>query len=101
MQQFLDVFRHAGDDATRRAAMDAKLGRWVQENNHAFSEEEQQLLFRTSMRSLVPAVAAGLLAYRGFSRLPRVGRVRAEKGWPEPKCFFRRNDGLMNFSKLN
>ena len=60
MEQILNVLRCAGDEAARKAAMDAELGSWVQEVDHTFSAEEQQLIFRTSLQTLFPSAAAGL-----------------------------------------
>ena len=51
MEQILNVLRCAGDEAARKAAMDAELGSWVQEVDHTFSAEEQQLIFRTSLQT--------------------------------------------------
>ena len=69
MEGVFEAARSAGESSVRLAEVDARLERWVRESNYNFSEEEQRILFRTSMRSFVPAAVAGYAAYAGFSQV--------------------------------
>ena len=70
MEQVSDAWRKSSENSVRMAEIDARLERWCRESNYNYSEEEQRILFRTSMRSFVPAAVAGYAAYAGFSQVP-------------------------------